>query len=97
MIPEVAAVLMERGLLPQDRENQLRAIIAMGAMVRLDVTRAGWPMRMQATSAQAGATRSTQAFRELMRPEKFVAALPSAHNNPRVADAQSTLSRSWFE
>lgn len=74
MIPEVAAVLMELAVapLPQDREDQLRAYCrgAMGAMVRLDVTRRLADANANLQRLSEDDPQYTQAFRELMRLEE---------------------------
>ena len=74
MIPEVAAVLMELAVapLPQDREEQLRAYCrgAMGAMVRLDVTRRLADANANLQRLSEDDPQYTQAFRELMRLEE---------------------------
>ena len=74
MIPEVAAVLMELAVapLPQDREDQLRAYCrgAMGAMVRLDVTRRLADANANLQRLGEDDPQYTQAFRELMRLEE---------------------------
>ena len=74
MIPEVASVLMELAVapLPQDREDQLRAYCrgAMGAMVRLDVTRRLADANANLQRLSEDDPQYTQAFRELMRLEE---------------------------
>lgn len=74
MIPEVAAVLVELAVapLPQDREDQLRAYCrgAMGAMVRLDVTRRLADVNANLQRLSEDDPQYTQAFRELMRLEE---------------------------
>lgn len=74
MIPEVASVLMELAVapLPQDREDQLRAYCrgAMGAMVRLDVTRRLADANANLQRLSQDDPQYTQAFRELMRLEE---------------------------
>ena len=74
MIPEVASVLMELAVapLPQDREDRLRAYCrgAMGAMVRLDVTRRLADANANLQRLSEDDPQYTQAFRELMRLEE---------------------------